>query len=294
MSNLFKGFNTKQTEERVIDYNEVISNKIASFKSRIEKDKIEADGFVNGLEADVVEGLIADGNADELAATLTGNFDSLTTLVGEHNNSAVEPNTDEIRDLAENIISDANEKAAEILDSARREAEEIKAAAFAQGSEQGKKQGYDEGRAKASMEYQALIEKAEEERIKLKNDYEMRYNAMESEIVDTLLEVFSKVTHTVSEDNKEIVLHLINQVMSNIEATGDILIKVSKEDYHFLVENQGKIYCSSPKDININVLEDAAIAKNQCIIETDGGVFESSLDIQLEQLIKDIKLLSCI
>jgi flagellar assembly protein FliH len=68
---------------------------------------------------------------------------------------------------------------------------------------------------------------------------------------------------------------------------------VSKEDYPFLIENQGKIYLASPKDINLNIVEDSDLAKNQCIIETDGGVFDCSLDIQLEQLIKEIKLLSC-
>ena len=32
--------------------------------------------------------------------------------------------------------------------------------------------------------------------------------------------------------------------------------------------------------------------KNECIIETDAGVFDCSLDIELNNLIKDIKLLS--
>ncbi len=283
----------KQTEERVIDYNEVISNKIASFKSKLAKERLEVDGFVSGLDADTVEVLIADGQ-DEIAAALTGDFDSLATHVTDAESAETNVGEDDLRELAGNIISDANEKAAQIIEDAKREAEGIKATAFSQGIEQGKSQGYDEGLAKASAEYQNLINEVNAQRVNLQNDYAKRRENMERELVDTLLEVFEKVTHTIAEDNKEIVLHLINQVMTNTEATGDILIKVSKEDYPFLVENQGKIYCSSPKDINLSVLEDMSVAKNQCIIETDGGVFESSLDIQLEQLIKDIKLLSCI
>ena len=139
-----------------------------------------------------------------------------------------------------------------------------------------------------------MINDANSELQRLEQEYTTRYNSMESEIVNVLLEVFSKVTRTIAEDNREVVLHLINQVMNHVEATGDFLIRVSKEDYPFLVENQGKIYCASPKDINISVMEDPSLVKNQCIIETDGGVFDCSLDIQLEQLIKNIKLLSCI
>ncbi len=293
MSNLYKGFNMKQTDERVIDYNEVISNKIASFKSKLAKEKLEADGFVSGLDADTVEVLISEGQ-DDIAATLVGDNDSLAEAGFEVNGPGAGVGEDDLRELAGNIISDANEKARQIVEDAMREAEEIKATAFSQGIEQGRTQGYDEGIARAGAEYQTLINQAKSERESLSQDYAKRRENMERELVDTLLEVFEKVTHTIAEDNREIVLHLINQVMTNTEATGDILIKVSKEDYPFLVENQGKIYCSSPKDINLSILEDTTVVKNQCIIETDGGVFESSLDIQLEQLIKDIKLLSCI
>lgn len=287
LSNLLKGIYTKQTEERVIDYNEVISNKIESFRSKMRSQQVEADGFVNGLNAAVVENLITeDGkteNSEDAAALLTGQEK-------EQDNGI---NKEELKLRAENIISDANVKAEEIITAARKEADQVKKNAYDSAFAQGKQKGYEEGSAKAQAEYQTLIDGANAELERLEKEYTERYSGMEKELVDTLMEVFSKVTHTIAEDNREIVLHLINQVMNQVEATGDFLIRVSKEDYPFLVENQGKIYCASPKDINISILEDSALTKNQCVIETDGGIFDCSLDIQLEQLIKDIKLLSC-
>lgn len=286
MSNLLKGFYTKQTEERIIDYNEVISEKIESFKKKMKTEEVEADAFVSGLNADVVEGLIADETD-----IMSSEEHDLSALVADKIESV---STDDLTSLAENIISDANAKATEIIENAKRDAEEIKKQAYESAFAEGKQAGYDEGSAKADSEYQTLINDANEELARLEKEYNLRYNNMESEIVDVLLQVFENVTHTISEDNRDIVLHLINQVMNHIETTGDFLIRVSKEDYPFLVENQGKIYCASPKDINISVIEDNTLNKNQCIIETDGGVFDCSLDIQLEQLIKQIKLLSCI
>lgn len=286
MSNLLKGFYTKQTEERIIDYNEVISEKIESFKNKMKKEEVEADAFVSGLDADVVEGLISD-ETDLMS-------DKEPDLSGLVVDKIEQVSTDDLTSLAENIISDANAKATEIIENAKRDAEEIKSKAYESAFAEGKQAGYEEGSAKADSEYQTLINDANEELARLEKEYNLRYNNMESEIVDVLLQVFENVTHTISEDNRDIVLHLINQVMNHIETTGDFLIRVSKEDYPFLVENQGKIYCASPKDINISVIEDNTLNKNQCIIETDGGVFDCSLDIQLEQLIKRIKLLSCI
>lgn len=289
MSNLLKGFKTKQTEERVIDYNQIISDKIESFKQKLEQEKVEADGFVSGLNAGVVEELIAEEGD---GFTALSQDDSLAVLTADKPMEE-QVTSEDLKELAENIISDANAKAEEILANARREAEEIKNTVYETAMNEGRQKGYEEGCIKAEAEYQTLINDANAELARLEKEYTIRYNSMESEIVDVLIDVFSKITHTIAEDNKEIVLHLINQVMEHVEATGDFLIRVSKEDYPFLVENQGKIYCASPKDINLSVLEDGSLMKNQCIIETDGGVFNCSLDIQLEQLIKDIKLLSC-
>lgn len=287
LSNLLKGIYTKQTEERVIDYNEVISNKIESFRNKMQSQGIEADGFVNGLNAAVVENLIIEDGEN------AAEDDALSILTGQKEEKENDVDEEALKLRAENIISDANAQADEILAKAKEEAEAAKKAAYESAFTEGMQKGYEEGSAKAEKEYQTLINSANEELQRLEKEYTTRYDSMEKELADTLMEVFSKVTHTIAEDNKELVLHLINQVMNNVEATGDFLIRVSKEDYPFLVENQGKIYCASPKDINISVLEDASLTKNQCVIETDGGVFDCSLDIQLEQLIKDIKLLSC-
>lgn len=286
MSNLLKGFTTKQAEERVIDYNELINNKIESFKQKLEQEKIEADGFVDGIQADVVKELVEDGDLNE------ENFDPLSLLVSDETQ---EPEIDEsVTSLAGEIIEDANNRASEIMEKAQADAEAIKASAYEKGMDEGRARGYSEGVAKAEEEYQILINNANEELARLQDEYTARYNSMENEIVSVLLELFEKVTYTVSDDNKEIILHLINNVMNNVEASGDFLIRVSKDDYPFVVENQGRLYCAASKDVNISVVEDPSMVKNQCMIETDGGIFDCSLDIQLEQLMKDIKLLSCI
>lgn len=293
MSNLLKSFYTHQTDERVIDYNEVISNKIESFKSRMQTEPMEADGFVSGINAAIVEELIGeDGEPMSVIGGDVQDDDPLSALVSDGGVPSG-ANQEELKFLAENIISDADMKASQIIEEARNEAERIKNDAYTRAHEDGLRDGYEEGAAKAQEEYQKLINDANSELERLEVEYNKRRDAMESELVDTLVEVFAKITNTIAEDNKDIVLHLINQVMNNVEATGDFLIRVSKEDYPFLIENQGKIYLASPKDINLSIIEDSELTVNQCIIETEGGVFDCSLDIQLEQLIHDIKLLSC-
>lgn len=291
MSNLLKGFYTKDSESRVIDYNAVISDKIETIRSQMEKEKVEADGFQSGLNPAIVEGLIADDVLGEKEdEDFSGSMESLVT--DRTTNPGVD--AEDLKELAGNILSDANERADMILSDARQEAEQMKNHVMEEAMREGYQKGYEEGLAKADAEYQNLINDANNELARLEQEYTTRYNNMENELVNVLMEVFSKVTYTIAEDNKEVVLHLINRVLADVDNSGDILIHVSKDDYQFLIENQGKIYCASQKDININILEDSTLMKNQCIIETDGGVFNCSLDIQLEELIRKIKLLSCV
>ena len=133
----------------------------------------------------------------------------------------------------------------------------------------------------------------EQKKAQLEKEYNDLKAAIEPELVETITEVFRKITYTVAEDNKEIIIGLINGVMKNSDISNEFVIRVSPDDYRFLVNNQGKIYCAVSKEVNMDIVEDAAMKKNQCIIESDTGVYDCSLDIELNNLIRDIKLLSC-
>ena len=193
-------------------------------------------------------------------------------------------------------IEEANEQARSIKD----EANEVLAQAHMEAGkiiEDAKRTGYEQGACNAREEYESKAEALEREYEQKKAQLEKEYNdlkaAIEPELVETITEVFRKITYTVAEDNKEIIIGLINGVMKNSDISNEFVIRVSPDDYRFLVNNQGKIYCAVSKEVNMDIVEDAAMKKNQCIIESDTGVYDCSLDIELNNLIRDIKLLSC-
>lgn len=277
MSNLLKRGTTFISEERIIDYNELIKLKLKNVVSVKEShSNVDADGFVNGLKADVVEQLLT-GSEDE--------------------NEAVDSqNPDDVKNQLAAAIEEANEQARSIKD----EANEVLAQAHMEAGkiiEDAKRTGYEQGACNAREEYEskaeALERKYEQKKAQLEKEYNDLKAAIEPELVETITEVFRKITYTVAEDNKEIIIGLINGVMKNSDISNEFVIRVSPDDYRFLVNNQGKIYCAVSKEVNMDIVEDAAMKKNQCIIESDTGVYDCSLDIELNNLIRDIKLLSC-
>lgn len=278
MSNLLKRSSVINKDERVIDYNDLIKKKIQAIMES-KHNEMDADGFINGLHADVVEELISD---DDTADALTedaamGEQQAAASL--ENANAEAERIIEEARLQAEQIIADANKNAD---------------AAF----EEAKQNGYYEGNEKAQEEMnikQAQLEvEFDNKRKELEQEYNNLKESIEPELVEVITDVFRKVTGVVAEDNQEIILHLINDVMHNADGSRDYVIKVSPDDYKFLVNNQGKIYCAMSREVNIDIVEDATLERNQCMIETNTGIFNCSLDIELNNLIKNIKLLSCV
>ena len=276
MSNLLKRGTTVTSEERIIDYNELIKLKLQHIVDNKEnQENVDADGFVNGLKADVVEQL----------------------LTGSEDEDETDMNQEDVKNQIAAAIEEANEQAQSIKD----EANEVLAQAHMEAGkiiEDAKRTGYEQGAVGAREEYDAKARQLEKDYETRKKQLEQEYNdmkaSMESELVDTITEVFRKVTYTVAEDNKDIILGLINACLKNTDISNEFVIKVSPDDYKFLVNNQGKIYCSVSKEVSVDIVEDAAMKKNQCVIESDTGVYDCSLDIELNNLIKDIKLLSCL
>lgn len=271
MSNLLKynSFVVKDSDDFVIDSNQKVMDKISSIKKNIKaasfitQGEPDADGFVSGLNAQVVEELT---EPEEEAAT-----------------------QEDINVQTEEILEAARNEADSIINQAHKDAEYYINAAKDEGYEQGLKNG--------SADVEKRIKELETEYENKKNELETAYRdkmaKMEPELVDTLLKVFSKVTHTMAEDKKDMIICLINSVMNNTDISREFIIHVSPEDYRFTISNQHMISSAISKDTQIEITEDPTLKRNECLIETDAGVFDCSLDVQLDNLIKDIRLLSC-
>ena len=272
MSNLLKVGTTISKSERIIDYNDIIKDRVEAARAA-SRQKADSDGFINGLNADVVERLPEDEIDTEAAAS----------------EEMTQESAEAARAEAEEILAQAKAQAEEILAQAQAQAGQIR--------EEAKKEGFNSGTIESERQLTEKKQELEQQHAQLarqlEEDYEQRRNDMEPQIVEALLSVFTEVTHTVSEDNKEIVLHLINNVLKNVENSHSYSIKVSPYDYIFLLKNQWKFYCAMNNEVNLDIVQDMALKQNECMIETDSGVFNCSLDVELHNLIKQIKLLSC-
>ena len=266
MSNLLKAGLVKNDETRVIDYNAIISEKLESIRKQLGQDAagdlIESDGeFVGGIAAQAVE---------------------------------LEPQPDPQEELeraraeAEEILADAKAEKERLLEQAKAEADAVRE----QAKEQGRQEGYAEGSRNAQAEYRAMQEQLEHESAQRQAEYEEQLRQLEPELVDVILSVVSKVTCVMAEEKKDIILHLIENALERVESSRQFLIHVSKEDYPFVLEHKENLLSGLPQNTEMDIIKDVTLAQTQCMIETDGGVFDCSLGTQLEGLKADIRALA--
>ncbi len=196
--------------------------------------------------------------------------------------------SEEAREEAERIIADAQAQAQEIIAAAESNAEALKTMA----RQDGRNEGYNEGTQRAAKELQDSQQQMDSEVARIKNDYMERQIAIEREVVEMCLPVFEKVFGAELSGKKDVIYHLLDHCIMKIERTGQMQIKVSDANAEFIKSKKEEIQAKVGSDVGIDIIADPLLNESQCIIETDGGVFDCSIDTELDNLIREIKALS--
>ena len=249
-----------EQDKRVINSNELIAEKIKDYmKEQQENDENYADEFSELLDSEKVEKLLED--KEEVMESVN----------------------------REEVLEEARKEADDILEQARIEADACKRQAYDEAS----KDGYSKGYAKGVEEAEALKASLEQEKVKLQQDYQKEFENMEPQLVDAILEVVGTVFQVQFAEKKDFVMHLLQATLNKIEGSKDYLVRVSKDDFAVVSEKKSEIQSQLPRNAVLEIVEDMTLTKNQCLIETDGGVFDCSLDTQMDSLVRELKCVHC-
>lgn len=270
MSNLYKQRYVVPDDSgtRVINSNSRVAERIQELE-RLQMQNIPTqqgtvDGFVAGLNLEVVD------------------------AVPEEPELSPEEIREQAKEEAETLLSDAKNHSDALLANANREAELIREKAREEGFEAGQQ----EGNARADAELARMRRQLEEEKRRLELDYQQKLQEMEPYLVGIISNVFEKVFHVQFDDKKEILIYLIQRVILGAEGTKEFQVRVSLKDYEFVEEHKREITERVGASVHVEIMADAALQERQCMIETDSGVFDCGMDVQLDNLMKALQSLS--
>ncbi len=265
-------------EKHVIDSNALVEKRIEEqaalrrASSNMELEQGEEAGFVSGLGGEAIDALLRD------------NSDDSSIIKAEK-----APDLEEIKAQAQEMLDDAQAQIDEMNAAAQNEIEAKRRWAM----EEGKKEGYEEGYRKGVSEAEEMKRQVMAERRRLEAEYEQLIDELEPKFIDTITEVYSHIFGIGLADNRDILVHLVDSTLRQVESSRTFIVHVSKEDYPFVnMQKQALTEGAAAGRGTVEIIEDLTLGRGECMIETDGGIFDCGVDTQLTELNNKLRMLS--
>ena len=279
----------EQEEKCLIDSNSRLVNRIEEIEAERRKraalaageEEFDEDGFRGGLSGERIDIASEEGYEEE------GSEGNILKAVEEQVPEG--PTPEELRAQAEAELEAAREEVEQIKQIARESLEREKKDAL----DEARRTGYDEGYRMAQTEAEQMKEEIRQERIRLEEEYDSMIAELEPQFIDTITAVYNHIFQVELENERNILVHLIETTLRKVESSRVFIVHVSKDDYPY-VNMQKKTLTEevvSGRGV-VEIVEDMTLHKNECMIETDGGIFDCGVGTQLEELTRRLKLLS--
>ena len=284
-SRVIKSFYTiNQDEKVVIDSNKRMANKIEEIAATLRQSEDDAfvDSFTGGIEATDVAALLTEDDSEGEPAGIIKAAQVQPVYDGPSPEELIEQAREEIEIMHRNAESEINSMRNEML---------------AQAREEGKRMGYEEGMAQAQNEYagrQAELEREYASRMEtLNSSYEKRLEEMEPEMMSLMTELYDHIFDIDLKEYKNILIHLIDRALHRIDTCENYIVRVSREDFsHVSGQKQAVLMGCIASSATLEVIEDMTLAPNECLIETESGLYDCGVGTELKELKKRLRLLS--
>lgn len=288
MSNVLKGFYVSVEEDkRVVDSNSLVEIKIKEDEER--RARLQAvldegydleEGFQEGLPISSLDALV--------------NEDSESTVIKAENPQMAEANQ-ELENLnaqieeAQLLLGELQAQADAILSQANEQAEQIKTSAY----EEAKNEGYQAGYADGMNEVEALKAQVNQMAQDMEADYQNKLENLEPQFIEHITDIYEHIFKVDLNSFKGIVANLLIDAINSNTGVKNIIVHLSREDYPEISLMKDIILTETGMmENNIEFIQDATLGVNGCVIETDNGIFDCSLDTELAELKKKLTLLS--
>lgn len=285
MSNLYKQhFVTEKSGvvPRVINSNELIRRKLEEQAQALLPKAESPGGFkagIAGMESvEPPEGYDGDGMSGD--AGEEGFVPGLQSAGLEEYIAAA-------REEADQLLAEAKSQADQLLAEARTESGQIRETAQAEGRDAGYAQGMEEANRQLEEERRQLKQLEADMREELRQQQEQ----LEPRLVEVITELVEQVFHVQFHDKEEILLYLVRSTLESIDGGKTFIIRTCMERAAYLEEHRQEIADCLGRGVTLDIIGEHSMGEGDCIIETENGLFECGPDVQLENLVKDIKSL---
>ena len=190
-----------------------------------------------------------------------------------------------------NIIASAEAEARRIIEASKYEADrqrdktlEETAAKSVIIRENARGEGENAGREEGRAAYDELIEEAKTIRAEAEFEYKKLIRGAEADALELILEIAEKVIGEEIAYNRNSLMHLIKDAFSNCTNKDEVILKVSSDDYPYILENRDVLLTMAQGIGNLEIKRDLALGQGACNIETPFGNLDAGVLTRISKI----------
>jgi type III secretion system HrpE/YscL family protein len=180
--------------------------------------------------------------------------------------SIIEREVHDAKAEAKQIIAEAEAQAAQILEDAQAQAQTTR--------EEGYKAGYEDGAA----QFTETVTRALQEVEAFKAEVEPQYIALVRTCVEKILGQELRL-------NPDAVVGLVRNALRDATQQREIMVRVHPEDGEHVRKHQRRLMDVLARATNIEVRDDPSVARGGCVVVTELGTIDATLDRQLAAIV---------
>ncbi len=192
--------------------------------------------------------------------------------------------------LRESPATSAQRQAAadRLLESARRQAEEIRQQIKEQAAQEAHQKLEAAVRAVTSEQATAFEQARDRLLQELREAFEQRLAEIEEEMLSLIAAMAEKVIRRKLEADDEIVLAVVRETLEQAAGANQITVRISPSDEPLVREAQQTLLAALGPVEELQIIADEQIFPGGCLVETERGKFDARIDTQLQLLSEEV------
>jgi flagellar assembly protein FliH len=150
------------------------------------------------------------------------------------------------------------------------------------------KKGYDEGHEEGYKDGEAEVNRLVDRMHSMLDAVMQRREDIlrdtETQIVELVILMTRKVVKIISENQKSVIMSNVLAALKKVKGRGEVTLRVNLEDVKLTTEHIDEFIKRVENIRGITVVEDSAVEKGGCIVETDFGAIDARISSQLTEL----------
>lgn len=207
-------------------------------------------------------------------------------------NAQLERKKIKAKNKADGMIEKAKAQAEKMLEDAQKKIEKDSLVALENAKEEGYSVGYTKGYDEGALKAQRLIEEAQQIITDANAERKQLLDQVEPEVIEMIIAITRKLINAELEFNPETIFALIRKALGeNKYDTPEINIKVSSDQYAYVLENKKLIVADYANPEDVEILQDADLPQGACTIETPFGSIGCNIQDQFTEVKKQMRLI---